>query len=140
MASRKAQNSASPPGKPWAKGVSGNPGGRRRMPEEVKKILADAAPEVAKALVATAKNRKSRDHVKAAIHVMDRVYGKVPDKIQHSGDGGGPITLAALKDLSDEELVARATAVIEERRAGVETELENLLPEHTKAIAEKLKP
>lgn len=118
----------SKPGNPaWVPGVSGNPSGRKKIPDDVKKIFTDASADVARALVKAAKNPRCRDQVKAAIHVMDRVYGKVPDKLQHSGDGGGPITLAALKDLSDEELVARATKVIEARAVDA-LEAEEVLP------------
>ena len=62
---------------PWKKGVSGNPGGRPAVPEDVKEALRAASPQAVATLVGIMLNGKSEDtRVKAASIILDRAYGK----------------------------------------------------------------
>lgn len=106
----------------WKPGQSGNPSGRPKTPPEVKALFAAAVPDVAKALIATALDSSHKHHVQAAIHVLERALGKVPDKIQHSGAEGGPISLQAVQSLSDAELMQRASEIVSRRLSEVRDE------------------
>ena len=68
----------------FVKGKSGNPGGRKPMDGETKKILEDAAPEAAQMLVAMMNNAAVNPQVriKAAETILDRVYGKPTQAIE----------------------------------------------------------
>lgn len=105
------------PGRPFAPGRSGNPSGRKPIPQEIKALFAAATVPVAEALIATAIDRTHEQHVKAAIHVLERSLGKVPQPMQHSGAEGGPLTLTVLQQLDDAALVAKASAMLRARAA-----------------------
>lgn len=81
----------------------GNPGGgRRKMPEEVRAILAAATPEAARRLVAALDATKVvhylgeevgeyTDHemrTKAALAIFERLYGKTPQAIVTEDEDG----------------------------------------------------
>lgn len=58
-------------------GYTGNPNGRPKMPEEMKRAFRDAAPEALATLLQIARegeNESSR--VKASEVILDRAYGK----------------------------------------------------------------
>lgn len=89
------------PGRPWPKGVSGNPSGRPKskpVTELFKKIFDDpeAAEEIRANILATLKT-KGMAGVILLGHVADRLEGKTPDEL----------TITDLRELSDEELAAR---------------------------------
>lgn len=63
----------------FKKGVSGNPGGKRPIPEDVKKALEELVPDAIdrlKEIVQDRENVPAATAVKAAEAVLDRVYGK----------------------------------------------------------------
>lgn len=97
------------PGRPFKKGQSGNPGGRRVVPPDVKAIFAAALPEVAAKLVETALDREHDDHVKAAAIVIERVLGKVAQPL--TGANGSPL-FGVARNLSDDELMEKASEII----------------------------
>ena len=89
--------------KPWAKGVSGNPGGRPKLSPEVRD-LARAHTEAAVATLAEVLNDNDAPHaarVAAASTILDRGWGKAP---QHLTVAKSPLsdvdaaTLAALAE------------------------------------------
>lgn len=93
-------------GRPFQKGVSGNPGGKARLMPEMRKDLRDATPEVIKNLIRIAKLESSSGKtlpsiVRAAETVLGYVLGKPREHIELTGAGGGPIEFA---DLSTEQL------------------------------------
>jgi hypothetical protein len=65
-------------GRPFAKGVSGNPGGRKKVPENVGDIAREATPDAMQTLIKIMRSEKASFAVRAycAEKVMDRAYGK----------------------------------------------------------------
>lgn len=59
-------------------GKSGNPGGRPKMPAELKEACKALTPDCINVLASIVNNPKSRDgdRIKAAEVIMDRGYGK----------------------------------------------------------------
>lgn len=95
MAENSKETAKKPRGKPFPKGVSGNPGGRPPMPEELKITAQGFCPEVLQTWVTIMRNPDARDsdRIKAGENIMDRAYGKAPQHIDASMEGGIKITL-----------------------------------------------
>lgn len=79
------------PGRPFQKGQSGNPGGKAKLPEAEKKIIADvreAARECTQAAIDTLKNALSAPSapwaakVSAANSLLDRGWGKAREAVE----------------------------------------------------------
>lgn len=89
------------PGRPWAKGQSGNPGGRPAVDQDVRDMLKAATPAAAKLLIDTMQDPDCKIDVRldAARTVMDRVYGKATQPID--GNIDGKILLSLAPDLDD---------------------------------------
>lgn len=62
----------------FAKGVSGNPNGRARMPAALREILAAKAHEAVEAIARNISDPDPRIALKAAELLLDRAYGKPP--------------------------------------------------------------
>lgn len=83
--------------KPFAKGVSGNPGGRPSTAwiREYLSGLGDKTDtrreKYLEALYKTAIDRKHRDHVKAGLGLMAYDFGKPIQAVELTGKDGGPI-------------------------------------------------
>lgn len=62
----------------FAKGVSGNAGGRPKVPEELREAFREACPVALKTLVRVVKDPKAKDadRIRAAEAILDRGYGK----------------------------------------------------------------
>lgn len=62
----------------FKKGVSGNNGGRPKLPEELKEAFKAAAPDALRVLVGIINDETARhsDRIRAAEVVLDRGYGK----------------------------------------------------------------
>ena len=90
--------------------VSLNPTGRPRVPEEVRQELQEiftaAAPHAARVLVALIDDEDTRVSTAAAIHVLDRLLGKVTQSID-----------ANIKTSSIEQIHLAALEEIKQRRA-----------------------
>lgn len=78
----------------FVKGVSGNPTGRKKVPEKVKKMLTESTYEAAQLLIDTIKNENVslNYRIDAAKEVLNRVYGKATQPI----DGGMDTTLRVI--------------------------------------------
>ena len=76
------------PGRPFQKGQSGNPGGRPKVPDEVKAMLKSAAPEAVRLLIETIGNENAamNHRLDAAKEVLNRVYGKSTQPIDGEVD------------------------------------------------------
>ena len=77
--------------KPFVKGQSGNPNGQPRKLPGLDKLLAEVMGEekdgieAAKAILMALRAKATKGDVRAAEVLLDRAYGKVKDKIEHSG-------------------------------------------------------
>lgn len=96
---------------PWAKGQSGNPGGRPKTLAEVKALAQKHTLDAIKALVKIATKGKNEGAVvSAANSIMDRAYGKPTQPI--SGDADAPPISAEIAHHLDPESVKMLEAII----------------------------
>ena len=72
------------PGRPFEKGKSGNPGGRKKIPDDVKEMLKGATPAACKLLCDTINDKNARIdlRIKCSEIVLDRVYGKPQQAVE----------------------------------------------------------
>ncbi len=91
-------------GKPFQKGVSGNPGGRPKVLGDVQELARQQSPHAIKTLVEIMSNEKTPPaaRVAAANALLDRGYGKPTQPISKTLAKVDPSTM------SDEELTAIA--------------------------------
>jgi hypothetical protein len=94
--------------KPFAPGQSGNPGGRPRMPEDVKALARSYTREAIETLAGVMRNDEApaAARVTAASNILDRAWGK---PAQH-------LTVDPVGDLSDAELGSELAAAVEQLR------------------------
>lgn len=87
----------------FVKGNNGNPGGRPKVPDEVKAMLKAAAPDAVKLLTETMKNPKVRTdlRIRCAETVMDRVYGKAVQPIEGNMDNKVEIVMGGAAKYAD---------------------------------------
>lgn len=79
-------------GKVGDKGYTGNPGGRPKMPEELKKAFQEASEEARKTLVEVMRNGiKDCDRVKASEVILDRAWGKPVQSVDATVNDGSTI-------------------------------------------------
>ena len=89
----------------FPKGVSGNPGGRAPMPEEIRQIFEAAVPHAARTLVRLIDAEDPKVGITACNIILDRLYGKPAQQIN-----------ADVKSTSIGEAHIRALQEINERR------------------------
>jgi hypothetical protein len=100
-----AENSVAEPikrgaGRPFAPGVSGNPGGRPKGVEEVQRLAREHTASAIQTLIGIAKGGKfpAAARVSAASVLLDRGWGKPVQPTEHSGElvqrviSGEPLT------------------------------------------------
>jgi hypothetical protein len=63
-------------GRPFARGASGNPGGRSRTARDIQTLAQRHGPEAIETLAQALKSRNERVRVAAAAILLDRAYGK----------------------------------------------------------------
>lgn len=85
----------------FRKGSSGNPSGRPKVPEGVKKMLKEATPEAAKLLIETVTNENAGMNFRldAAKEILNRVYGKASQPID--GDLDATLRVVLEDELKD---------------------------------------
>lgn len=88
---------------PFAKGKSGNPGGRPKEDANLKELARARTVDALKTLVDVMGSTDSPPaaRVSAACAILDRGYGKPTQSTELTGKDGGPIEQ---KDVSDMEL------------------------------------
>ncbi|GJE14265.1 DUF5681 domain-containing protein [Methylobacterium longum] len=94
--------------KPFAPGQSGNPGGRPRLPDDVKQLARGYTREALETLAGVMRNDEApaAARVTAASHILDRAWGK---PAQH-------LTVDPVGDLTDAELGSELAAAVEQLR------------------------
>ena len=99
-----------PEGRLFAPGQSGNPGGRPRIPDDVKALARSYTREAIETAAGIMRNEDETGtaRMSAVNTILDRAWGKAP---QH-------ITTENLGDLSDAELRAELAAAVAELRLG----------------------
>lgn len=81
-------------------GQSGNLNGRpkgKTVTERLQKIINENEGEIADALVKSALKQALKGDHRFFKEILDRVEGKVVDRIQHAGEDGGPIRVELVK-------------------------------------------
>lgn len=78
------------PGRPFQKGQSGNPAGRKAEIGPIKELARQHAPEALDTLVKALKASSERVRVAAAEVILDRAYGKASQHIEL--DAGDELT------------------------------------------------
>lgn len=63
-------------GRPWPKGISGNPGGRPKSQNGLRELTRSYAEEALNTLVDIMRNGSERAQIVAAMTILDRGYGK----------------------------------------------------------------
>ena len=71
-------------GRPFKKGVSGNPKGRPKVPEETKQAFRDASKEACEVLVRIMNDpaAKDSDRIKASEVILDRGWGRPSQAVE----------------------------------------------------------
>ena len=112
-----------PRGKPWPKGVSGNPTGNRKgVAAAARELIGDDPAELLKVFLSIAKNTRAKhgDRVTAAREYLDRAYGKAPAYALIEGED--PLALtnidSSITDVLDELAARRETQAPRESTPG----------------------
>ena len=94
-----------PIGTPFKKGESGNPGGRSKSEREV----VEAARGHGVAVIDRMAQMFFEDgNLHAGEVLLDRAYGRAKQKVEISGEDGGPVRVAAVR----EQLAARLVKLL----------------------------
>jgi hypothetical protein len=81
------------PGRPFPKGVSGNPKGRPKTPKEFKELcFNEGAPKAFACLIRELEN-DGKDRVRASEILMAYGIGKPKQSIEHAGADGGKLEI-----------------------------------------------
>ncbi len=98
------------PGRPFRKGQSGNPSGRRADLGHVRELARTHTEDAIAALAGIMRDgdEPAAARARAAELLLDRGWGRPTQPI--SGEGGGPIETRSLHELTDEQLLALALA------------------------------
>jgi hypothetical protein len=102
-----AQNSKPTVGKPFAKGQSGNPGGRPAVAREFRKRCREFMEQEGGGwdeLISLAKDRKAKEQRYALELIAAYAYGRPKQGVELSGPDGAPVAL----DIDTASLVRKA--------------------------------
>lgn len=93
-----AESSRKSPGRPFAKGQSGNPGGRRKKTQEDIDLISSCRAltrDALDTLIDVMRNGSEKNRVTAAVHIIERGYGKAvqPTDVDIRADVAGRIEI-----------------------------------------------
>lgn len=87
-----------PRGRPFAKGVSGNPGGRPGLSEDVKQAARAHTMEALETLANVMRGGvKDADRLRAAEVLLNRAWGTPTSSVEMSGPGGEQLVIRIVK-------------------------------------------
>lgn len=75
----------------FRKGQSGNPGGRPKVPPEVKALLQERTLTAMQKLCGLLESKDEKIVLAAATAILDRALGKPSQSVVHSGDEDNPV-------------------------------------------------
>ncbi len=96
--------------RPWQPGQSGNPLGRPKTPEAVKKAYKEHSLEAMDRLVALMRSEDERIALEASRYITDRAFGRPTEKIAGDEDG----TPIIVQQPSEAQMAALAAKVLGE--------------------------
>lgn len=101
----------------FQKGVSPNPGGRPKVPEDVKQLWREHTPEAVQKVVSIMRNKRVAPSIQlsAAQTIIERAYGRPSQEVALSGG----LTLDT-PEMTDLELAQRLWSVLERGAAQVQ--------------------
>jgi hypothetical protein len=99
----------------FAPGASGNPGGRPKGFDAFVDLARKKSPVILTKLMTIALQGKGLPAVRACEIIIDRAWGKAPQKLEHGGPDGGPIPISATA--TTEEKRTRLRELQEKARA-----------------------
>jgi hypothetical protein len=89
------------PGRPFAAGKSGNPGGRAKRTQEELDLIEACKKRVPDALNVIGQimehGENERNRLSAAEYIIDRAYGKAVQQTELTGKGGEPFTIQIVR-------------------------------------------
>ena len=88
-AAQNSKGTAKPRGRPFKRGQSGNPGGRPKIPADIRQAFRDLTPLAVETLEEAMEKADWSNRVKAAQVVLERGWGKTPQPVV--GDSDNPI-------------------------------------------------
>jgi hypothetical protein len=126
-----AQNSAETAsrmvGRPFPKGVSGNPGGRPKSAGLVARIREETrdGEEIADFMLSVFRDESAsrRDRMEAASWLTDRAYGRAAQTVRQEVEVPAGVSFAELTDEQRQALLARITARRAELEAGEQAQV-----------------
>ena len=86
------------PGRPFAKGASGNPGGRKPIPPDVKAILLAGDETAARRLVQLAQSDDEGIALKASVAILERNHGKPTQPVE--GPEGAALSFQIIRTVA----------------------------------------
>jgi hypothetical protein len=95
----------------FAKGVSGNPGGRPKVPEDVRAALKLLEPRAIQRLGELMESSHGPTAIRAVEVVIERTMGKVPQALEHTGKDGKPIEMRKRRGPSPDD-IAKFSAIL----------------------------
>jgi hypothetical protein len=106
-------------GRPFPKGVSGNPTGRPRATEEYKDAMTRLDAKAISGLEEILDDHEHKKFADVCMYVVNRNHGKPPERMQLSGPNEGPIATTTSVIGMDSEQQAKRLAELEAKMASV---------------------